>query len=124
MSNLQEESKRPHTALEALNGSSQLFELLVKSVEDYAIFMLDPDGIVISWNKGAERIKSYKAEEIIGQSFSQFYTQDDRERGLPKKALETAVQEGHFEGEAWRVRKDGTKFFASVVLTAVRNDAG
>jgi PAS domain S-box-containing protein len=124
MSNLQEQSKRPNAALEALNGSSQLFELLVKNVEDYAIFMLDPDGIVISWNKGAERIKGYKAEEIIGQSFTRFYTPDDVAHRVPHKALETALQQGHFEGESWRVRKDGTKFFASVVLTAVRNDAG
>lgn len=124
MDDVQKESKRSQMTIETINGNGQLFELLVKSVEDYAIFMLNTEGIVISWNKGAERIKGYKAEEIIGQSFSQFYTPEDRERGLPKKALETAVQENHFEGEFWRVRKDGTKFFASVVLTAVRNDAG
>jgi PAS domain S-box-containing protein len=108
----------------ALQQSNELFELLVTSVEDYAIFMLNPDGIVISWNKGAERIKGYKAEEIIGTSFTRFYTPEDVKIGVPLKALAAAIQEGHFEGEGFRVRKDGSTFFANVVITAVYNAAG
>jgi PAS domain S-box-containing protein len=100
------------------------FRMLVQSVTDYAIFMLDPEGIVVSWNAGAERIKGYKAHEIIGQHFSRFYTEEARAEGVPQRALVTAAREGKFEAEGWRVRKDGSRFWASVVIDPVRDDAG
>ena len=100
------------------------YRLLVEGVQDYAIFSLDPNGVVTSWNVGAERIKGYKPEEIIGKNFSTFYTPEDRANELPKKVLGTAASEGHFVGEGWRVRKDGTRFWSSVVVTALRDDEG
>jgi PAS domain S-box-containing protein len=93
--------------------------LLVESVQDYAIFMLDPAGIVVTWNRGAERIKGYRAEEIIGRHFSTFYTPESVARDHPAHELEVAVAEGRFEEEGWRVRKDGTRFWANVVITAL-----
>jgi PAS domain S-box-containing protein len=104
--------------------SEDPFRLLVQSIVDYAIYMLDTKGIVTSWNAGAERIKGFQTEEIIGQHFSKFYTAEDRKAGLPDKVLETARSEGKFEGEGWRVRKDGTRFWASVVIDAIKNDNG
>jgi len=101
-----------------------LYRVLVESVVDYAIFMLDPDGHVASWNEGAQRIKGYLPEEIIGRHFSSFYTAEDRARGKPEWELETAVRDGRVEDEAWRVRKDGSLFWANVVITALRDDAG
>src|SRR6266480_4599666 len=95
--------------------SEELFTALVKGVTDYAIFMLDPEGRIVSWNPGAQRSKGYAAEEIIGQHFSRFYSDEDRAAGLPQKALKTALEKGKYEAEGWRVRKDGTRFFASVV---------
>src|SRR5690242_9141818 len=100
------------------------FKLLVQSIVDYAIYMLDPNGFVTSWNVGAERIKGFKAEEIIGQHFSTFYTAEDRKTGVPEKVLETARSEGKFEGEGWRCRKDGTRFWASVVIDRIDDDKG
>lgn len=100
------------------------FELLVQSVTDYAIYMLDPSGIVTSWNTGAERFKGYKAAEIVGQHFSSFYSEEDKAAGIPQRALETAAREGRFETEGWRYRKDGTPFWASVVIDAVREPDG
>ena len=100
------------------------FRLLVQSVVDYAIFMLDAEGHVTNWNPGAERIKGYKPKEIVGQHFSRFYTPEDRERGVPKRALETARKTGRYEAEGWRMRKDGTRFWASVVIDAVRGEDG
>jgi PAS domain S-box-containing protein len=100
------------------------FKLLVQSIVDYAIYMLDPKGRVTSWNAGAERIKGYTAEEIVGQHFSAFYTEDDRKAGVPEHALETARQEGKYEAEGWRMRKDGTRFWASIVIDAIRDDGG
>jgi PAS domain S-box-containing protein len=100
------------------------FRLLVQSVVDYAIFMLDTSGRVSSWNVGAERIKGYSTEEIVGQHFSVFYTDDDRKAGVPKKVLETARREGRYAGEGWRRRKDGSYFWASVVIDAIKNDKG
>jgi len=100
------------------------YRLLVEGVQDYAIFFMDPNGVVTSWNLGAERIKGYKPEEIIGKHFSAFYTPEDAANDLPKKVLHTAATEGHFVGEGWRVRKDGTRFWANVVVTAVRDDEG
>jgi PAS domain S-box-containing protein len=97
------------------------FRLLVQSIVDYAIYMLDTNGIVTSWNAGAERIKGFETEEIVGKHFSTFYTEEDREAGVPDKVLETARREGKFEGEGWRVRKDGTRFWASVVLDAIQD---
>ena len=101
---------------QSATDSPKRFELLVNSITDYAIFMLDPEGIVTTWNAGAERAKGYTASEIIGQHFSQFYTDEDRAAGVPSRALETAARDGSFEAEGWRVRKDGTQFWASVVI--------
>jgi PAS domain S-box-containing protein len=103
---------------------SALYERLVQSVVDYAIFMLDPDGHVSSWNPGAERAKGYAADEIIGEHFSRFYTPEDVEERVPWKALETARREGRFAAEGWRQRKDGSQFWASVVIDAIKNEAG
>ncbi|MEP6983906.1 MAG: PAS domain S-box protein, partial [Sphingomicrobium sp.] len=94
------------------------------SILDYAIYMLDPNGFVTSWNAGAERIKGFQAEEIIGQHFSTFYTAEDREAGVPDRVLETARREGKFEGDGWRVRKDGNRFWASVVVDAIKDESG
>jgi PAS domain S-box-containing protein len=106
----------------ALRESEERFRLLVQSVTDYAIFMLDPEGYVTNWNPGAQRIKGYTEDEIRGQHFSRFYTQEDRATGLPYRALEIAKREGKFEAEGWRVRKDGTRFWASVVIDPIYND--
>src|SRR6187399_1340442 len=105
-------------------ASRSLADLLVQNVTDYAIYMLDPTGIVSSWNAGAERFKGYSAAEIIGEHFSRFYSEDDREAGLPARALKVALAEGRFEAEGWRVRKDGSRFWASVVIDPIRDDAG
>lgn len=106
-------------AEEALRRSEEQFRLLVQGVSDYSIYMLDPQGLVTNWNLGAQRIKGYLAEEIIGEHFSRFYAEEDRAAGLPAAALETAAREGRFEREGWRVRKDGTKFYANVVIDAI-----
>jgi PAS domain S-box-containing protein len=111
-------------AEEPLKKSEQQFRLLVQGVTDYAIYMLDPEGIVSSWNPGAERIKGYSSPEIIGQHFSRFYTEEDRTAGAPQRALETAARAGRFENEAWRIRKDGSRFWAHVVLDAIHADDG
>ena len=100
------------------------FQLLVDAVKDYAIYMLDPQGIVSSWNSGAQRFKGYKADEIIGQHFSRFYTEEDRQAGVPQQALATAVAEGKYETEGWRVRKDGSRFWASVVIDPIHDEDG
>jgi PAS domain S-box-containing protein len=104
--------------------SDDPFRLVVQSILDYAIYMLDPNGYITSWNPGAERIKGFKADEIVGKHFSTFYTDEDREAGLPEEVLETARREGKFEGEAWRVRKDGSRFWASVVVDAIKDGSG
>ncbi|HEY5723103.1 MAG TPA: PAS domain S-box protein [Allosphingosinicella sp.] len=104
--------------------SEQRFQLLIDSVTDYAIYMLDPDGTVVSWNSGARRFKGYEAEEIIGKNFSAFFSEEDRAAGLPRKALETAAREGRFEADGWRYRKDGTRFWANAVLDPIRGDDG
>jgi PAS domain S-box-containing protein len=111
-------------AQNALLDSEQRFRILVQGVTDYAIFMLDPDGRVTNWNAGAQRIKGYRPEEIIGEHFSRFYTSEDFDAGVPKKALETARETGRYEAEGWRVRNDGTRFWASVVLDAIHDDDG
>ena len=99
-------------------------KLLLQSIVDYAIYMLDLDGCVTSWNVGAERIKGFKTHEIVGRHFSQFYTDEDRAAGLPQKVLDIARREGKYQGEGWRVRKDGSRFWASVVVDAIKDDDG
>jgi PAS domain S-box-containing protein len=111
-------------AEEALKQTQEQFRLLVQGVSDYAIYMLDPEGVVANWNLGAHRIKGYLPEEIIGTHFSKFYTDEDREAGEPQKTLETAEREGRSEKEGWRVRKDGSRFWANVVIDAIRDDEG
>jgi PAS domain S-box-containing protein len=111
-------------AKDALRQTEDQFRLLVQSVADYAIYLLDPTGRVGTWNVGAERIKGYRPEEIIGQHFSVFFTEEDRGKGEPERALETAARDGRFEKEGWRVRKNGDVFLASVVISPVRDDQG
>ncbi|MGZ4337984.1 MAG: PAS domain S-box protein [Gaiellaceae bacterium] len=106
---------------ERLRQSEERFRLTVETVVDYAIFMLDPKGIVTSWNLGAERLKGYDADEIVGRHFSQFYQEEDVRAGVCDRELEHAARVGRFECEGWRVRKDGSRFWANVVITAVRN---
>jgi PAS domain S-box-containing protein len=103
---------------------ADLLRQLVQGTADYAIFMLDPEGRVATWNAGAERIKGYRAEEIVGQHFSRFYPQEAIDRDWPAERLRQAVAEGRFEDEGWRVRKDGSRFWANVVLTALKDEAG
>jgi PAS domain S-box-containing protein len=107
-------------AEQQLRDSEERFRLIVENTLDYAIFMLDPQGNVASWNAGAERIKGYKAEEIIGKHFSNFYPQEAKDREWPQEELRRAIQAGRFEDEGWRVRKDGSMFWANVVITALR----
>lgn len=105
-------------------ASDERFRLLVQSVRDYAIFMLDPEGRVVSWNPGAERLTGYSGADIVGSHFSRFYPPDALARGLPQTELDTAAQVGSFEDEGWRVRKDGSLFWANVVISAMRDEAG
>src|ERR671921_164587 len=107
-----------------LRQSEERFRILVEGVSDYAIFMLSPDGRIVSWNEGAERIQGYEVSEVLGEHFSVFYTEEDVDRGLPGQELRVAAIEGRFEEEGWRVRKDGTLFQADVVITALRDEAG
>ena len=109
---------------ERLRRSEERLRLLIESVRDYAIFMLDPNGCITSWNPGAERLKGYKSDEIIGQHFSIFYTQEDRNRQHPEEELAIVRREGRYEEEGWRVRKDGTRFWANVVISIVRDENG
>lgn len=111
-------------SMEALRQSEERLRLLITSVSDYAIFMLDPDGRVASWNTGANRIKGYDADEIIGEHFSRFYPEEARAAGVPGILLAKALAEGSAEDEGWRIRKDGTRFWGNVVITAVHDDAG
>ena len=104
--------------------NDSLYRLLVESVVDYAIFLLDAQGHVVSWNEGAQRINGYRPEEIIGRHFSVFYTAEDKARRKPEWELETASREGRVEDEAWRVRKDGSLLWANVVITALRDESG
>lgn len=109
-------------AADALRESERHFRLLVNGVTDYALYMLDPNGIVTNWNAGGQRIKGYLPEEIIGQHFSRFYTNADQAAGRPARALRLALENGRYEEEGWRVRKDGTFFWASVVIDPIRDD--
>lgn len=126
------EERTSHTILAVectpeLSGTDVMehrFELLVQSVVDYAIYMLDPQGRIASWNSGAQHIKGYTAEQVLGRHFSMFYTEDDRARGLPDRVLAIAANEGRYNGEAWRVRRDGSRFRAMVAIDAIRNADG
>jgi PAS domain S-box-containing protein len=111
-------------AVDEIREQERRFRLLVESVKDYAIFILDPKGHVATWNAGAERIKGYSAEEIIGRHFSTFYPVEQAESGKCERELATAIAEGRFEEEGWRVRKDGSRFWANVVITPLRNPGG
>jgi PAS domain S-box-containing protein len=109
---------------EMFDAGEHVLRTLIEGVIDYALFLLDPTGIVNSWNAGAERLKGYKAEEIVGRHFTRFYTESDLEAGLPQRALSVAAAEGRFEAEGWRVRKDGSLFWANVVIDAIRDADG
>src|SRR3954452_13670428 len=102
--------------------SERSFRLLVEGVADYALYMLDPTGVITSWNVGGQRIKGYSPDEIVGGHFSRFYTEADRANGKPFRALKIAEEQGRYEEEGWRVRKDGTFFWASVVIDPIRED--
>jgi PAS domain S-box-containing protein len=116
-----QEVVRTHSLAQAAN---QRFQLLVQGVTDYAIFLLDPQGNITNWNSGAVRIKGYTEDEIIGRHFSQFYTPEDRAKDVPVRALATAASEGRYEAEGWRVRKDGTRFWASIVIDRISDSKG
>ena len=109
---------------EPVSDGGGLYRLLVESVRDYGIFVLDPEGYVASWNEGAQRIKGYSADDIIGKHFSTFYPEVDKIAEKPKMELEEATRDGRFEDEGWRIRKDGTRFWANVVITALRSETG
>src|SRR5689334_16275392 len=104
--------------------NADLVKLLIESVRDYAIITLDPEGNILTWNPAAAALKGWRAGEIIGKHFTRFYTPEDIEKGKPKIELETAARVGRFEDEGWRMRKDGTKFWANVILTALRDEQG
>src|SRR5260221_10891435 len=101
-----------------------MLSLLVDSIRDYAIILLDPEGRIISWSAAAERLKGYREDEILGQHFSRFYPKEEVDRGKPESELEMAAAEGRFEDEGWRVRKDGTRFWANVIVTPLRDKQG
>ena len=121
---MKKEMNTPPQSPATVLGSEDSFRLLVESLKDYAIVMLDPGGHVASWNAGAERFKGYRAEEIIGQHFSCFYPAEAVQRGLPEQELQAAAKDGRFEDEGWRVRKDGEKFWANVIISALRDKDG
>jgi PAS domain S-box-containing protein len=123
IANLQQKAQVLEKEL-ALRASDAPFRLLVEAVQDYAIFILNPEGNVSSWNVGAERIKGYKAEEIMGRHFSCFYPDEDVRDGKPARELVAAASEGRFEDEGWRIRKDGSRFWANVIITAMRDESG
>ncbi len=110
------------TPQRGLFESERRLRLLVEGIIDYAIFMLDPKGIVTNWNAGARRIKGYEADEVVGRYFGMFYLPEDREAKMPQRALAVAREQGKFEAEGWRLRKDGTKFLASVVIDAIYDE--
>ena len=117
-------SPRKKGSQHPVQPDAERFRHLVSSIGDYAIVMLDAKGYVTSWNAGAEKIKGYTADEILGSHFSRFYPADGIEGNLPKRALEVAAKEGRYEDEGWRIRKDGSRFWATVVLTALRGERG
>src|SRR5438270_465813 len=109
---------------ELLRRTEERYRLLVEAARDYALFVLDPGGHIVSWNPGAERIKGYRAEEIVGHDFSAFYPPEEVAAGKPGRELRAAAAEGRVEDEGWRLRKDGSRFWANVVLTALRDPEG
>jgi PAS domain S-box-containing protein len=115
---------RPRAGKESLRRIEEHLDKLIASVRDYAIFLLDSEGHVLTWNAGAEAIKGYRADEIIGDHFSRFYTAEALAARWPEQELEEAKKVGHFEDEGWRVRNDGSRFWANVVITALRVDDG
>ena len=115
---------RPKNGLPATSASSSFYKLAVQSVRDYAILMLDPTGHIVTWNEGAQLIKGYSESEILGSHFSRFYPDDAVRRGWPDYELEQAAAKGRFEDESWRIRKDGSRFWANVVITALRDENG
>jgi PAS domain S-box-containing protein len=121
---LQAHSSDHDPTTEKLRQSEERFQVLVDSIQDYAIYILDPDGFVVSWNTGAERIKGYRANEIVGKHFSRFYTPDDLRNNKPKRNLEIAATEGRYEDESLRLRKDGSVFWANVLITAIHDLSG
>jgi formate hydrogenlyase transcriptional activator len=118
------DASEQRAAQEALRHSDLQLRSIVESVHDYAIYLLDPDGCITTWNPGAERIKGYASDEILGLHFSRFFTQEDIDRGRPVQLLDLAAARGRIEEEGWRVRKDGTRFWADVIVTAIRDGAG
>jgi PAS domain S-box-containing protein len=121
---LQLEIERRARAEQALRATEEQFHHLLADVQGYAIFLLDPQGHVVSWNAGAERIKGYRPEDILGQHFSRFYTPEDAKQGAPERGLQLAKERGRFEAEGWRVRKDGSRFWANVVITPLPDERG
>ena len=121
---VQERTRQLTETVTRLRDSERRFRLFVEAVTDYAIFMLDTEGVITNWNAGAQRIKRYRAEEIIGQHFSVFYSPQDRADGRPQRALTTAARDGRVEAEGWRIRKDGSRFWANAIIDAVHDDAG
>src|ERR1700722_4946952 len=108
----------PPPDMDGISDTRRL-QLLIAAIVDYAIYMIDLDGTVRTWNSGAERVKGYSADEILGKPFSSFYTPEDRAKGLPQTALKTAAETGRFSSEGWRVRKDGSRFWALVIVDAI-----
>ncbi len=100
------------------------FRLMINAVTDYAIFMLNPDGTIASWNEGARRLKGLEASEVIGTHFSRFYTEEDKKRHHPEEELKLAFENGRYEEEGWRIRKDGSKFWANVIITRLNDNDG
>ena len=111
-------------ATQTLLDSESRYRRLIEAVVDYAIFQLDANGLIATWNPGAQRIKGYTEPEIIGKHLSTFYTEEDKKAGVPQRALETAAKTGKYEAEGWRVRKDGSTFWASVLIDAIRDEVG
>src|SRR5918994_2010339 len=124
MSDPPPEPRPAGAAVETLRQSEERFRVIVDNIRDYAIFMLDVDGHILTWNQGAERIKGYAPEDIIGRHFSTFYPAEAIDRQWPQFELKMAAQEGRFEDENWRVRKDGSRFWANVIITALRDNTG
>jgi len=121
---LEREVEERRRAEEEAIAKEERFRAFVESVEDYAIYMIDPKGVVLSWNHGAERLKGYSAEEIVGQNFARFYTEEEQAEGKPRRALAIAAETGRFQGEGWRVRKDGSLFLANAVMRPIRDASG
>lgn len=124
ITDLEAQVEQRRRAEEEAIAKEERFRAFVESVEDYAIYMLDAEGTVLSWNHGAERVKGYSAEEIVGQNFARFFTSEDRAAGVPEKMLQISRDSGSFRGEGWRVRKDGSQFLANVVMRPIRDSSG